>query len=331
MRAIAVVAAFLAAAAPAAAASSAPPVRPARASDAATRPFPASYTEWWRLHAVDPSSGRWLIVRVQTFPTPTLEAVVFDGKTSHGSYHPMLARGRTLLDVADLRRVRGGWHLSLSYPTSKAELTLTGRPGITVGPWRLGRQPVNQTPAPDFENASFRWSALVPAGRLDGWVDLDLFRLNVRGWRGYLDHTWGKLELEQPTYDHWDFAASHPRPGESWVLQGLEPRPGGSRRNPITGNDRLWTGVLLHATPQGTTWCRPRVRRTGWFMAANGFDGPFPDRVTAACGRRKITFRRWHADYRWGAVDMTQFVRGSGPLPDRTGFIEHIVPPTARG
>ena len=325
MKRAAVVAVFLAVAAPASAASG-PPVRASRVSDAATRPFPTSYTEWWRLHAVDPATGRWLIVRVETFPTPTLEAVVFDGKAAHGSYHPALSRSGTLLDVADLRRVKGGWHLALTYPTSKAELTLTGRPGVTVGPWRLGRQPIDQTPAQDFENASFTWSALVPAGRLDGWVDLDLFRINVHGWRGYLDHTWGKLKLEQATYDHWDFAASHPRPRESWVLQGLEPRKGGTTRSLVAGNDRLWTGVLVHTTARRTSWCRPRVQRTGWFTAGNGFQGPFPDRVTATCGRRSITFRRWHADYRWGVVDMTQFVRGSGPLPDRTGFIEHIVP-----
>jgi hypothetical protein len=303
-------------------------VRPAKDADAADHKYPASYLDWWRLHAVDPRTGRYLLIRIQTNSGRSLSAVVFDGHRWYGG----VLQVEDPWEAATLERVRRGWKLDLngSPPPVKGSLRLTGRPGVTVGPWRLGLQ-VTYTNTPPWEHGSLTWSALVPAGRLDGWVEFESLRVDIRGWRGYLDHTWGRMHLYSTAYQHWDFGVTHPRPGESWILHGLEPRPGGPER-PRTWtkpNDRLWQGVLVHATPRGVTTCRPRIARSGWFTTYRiglGSGGPYPAKVTATCGRKAITIRRWHADFRWNDEYRTQYWIGSGPTPNRAGFIQHILP-----
>jgi hypothetical protein len=112
-----VLAASLAVASASSSAVGGPPVRPAKDADAADHKFPASYLDWWRLHAVDPRTGRYLLIRIHTNSGPFLSAVVFDGHRWHG--------GVLLTDdpweVAILQRVRRGWKLDLDgrYPASR--------------------------------------------------------------------------------------------------------------------------------------------------------------------------------------------------------------------
>lgn len=304
-------------------AATGPPIRFVRPVDHARHTYPASYFDWWRLHAVDPKTGRWLLMEFQ--PEGALWINVFDGEQVHGT-------GRQVLDPDDttLRRTAKGWDVDLdNRPTVRGHLSLVGRSGVTVGPWRLGWQ---FAPGPlRWEHGKLWWSAVVPAGRLDGsFESYDGYKVDLSGWRGYLGHTWGKLILNSRAYQHWDFAAKHTGPRESWLLHGLEPRPG--RDQDLRWwkpRDRVWQGVLVHTTARGVRVCRPKIVRRGWFTTYSiglGDAGPYPARVTARCGSTSVSFRIWHADFKWGDENRTHYWIGKGPTPDRRGFIQHILP-----
>jgi hypothetical protein len=305
--AVVVAAATVAAVAPA---TDAVPVRGARVADAAPR---EAWVEWWRLHGIEPRTGRHFVVEIQTRGSSELELRMnlLDPGPFEGASGADLVERRegTLLDVASLTRGADGWRLVVDHRIGKARLRVRGRPGVTVGPWRLGWHPVYNADPPRRERASLSWSALVPAGRVDGWVAWGDFRFDVTGWHAYLEHTWGRFRDFDGTWDHWDRVVSHRGPGESWVLQGLEVRPGGPMADPGP-HDRLWRGVLVHATPRGITTCRPTVRRSGWWY----LNGPTnPSVIVATCNGRSITFRSWQASFRQKL------------LADRSGFIDHRV------
>jgi hypothetical protein len=299
------------------AAVSGPPVRAARPADAAPRV--GAWTEWWRLHGLEPRTGRYFIIEIQTRGVPELRMNLLDPGpfTGAGGADGFVERGNgTLLDVASLTRTAGGWRLVVDHRRGKAQLTIRGRPGVTAGPWRLGRQPVYDTDPARWERASLTWSALVPAGRVDGWVAWDDVRYDVSGWHAFLDHTWGRLRDHDRAWDHWDRAVWHRGRGESWLLQGLETRPGGQVLDPRP-DDRRWRGVLVHVTPRGVTTCRPTIRRSGWSYVPAGATNPSV--VAATCNGRTITFRRWNAAFR------------QHMLADRSGFLEHRIDLSRRG
>ena len=215
------------------AAEAVPPVRAARVGDSAPRV--GAWTEWWRLHGLEPRTGRHFSIEIQTRGVPELRMRLLDPGpfTGASGADQLVERGeRTLLDVAALTRTAGGWQLVVNHRRGKAQLAIRGRLGLTAGPWRLGRQPVYDTEPARWERASMTWSALVLAGRVDGWVAWDDVRYDVSGWHAYLDHTWGRLRDHDGAWDHWDRAVSHRGRGESWLLQGLETRPGGGVLDP---------------------------------------------------------------------------------------------------
>ncbi len=287
------------------------PIRGSRASDAAPRT--GAWTEWWRLHGIQPRTGRYFTIEVQTRGVPELRMSLLDPVpfTGASGADGLVERGAgTLLDVASLTRTADGWRMIVDHRRGKAQLTVTGRPGVTAGPWRLGRQPVADTNPTRWERGSMTWAALVPAGRVDGWVSWDDVRYDVAGWHAYLDHTWGRFRNTDSAWDHWDRAVWHRGRGESWLLQGLEPRPGKPVLAPRP-DDRRWRGVLVHVTPRGITSCRPTIRRSGWDYVPDGATNP--STVAATCNGRTITFRRWNAAFR------------QHMLADRSGFIEHRI------
>ena len=294
------------------------PVRAARVGDAAPR-GDTVWEEWWRLHGIEPRTGRYFIIEIQTRGVPELRMSLLDPVpfTGASGADQLVERGNgTLLDVASLTRTAEGWSMVVNHRRGKARLTISGRPGVTAGPWRLGSQPVGDTDPGRWERGSMSWSALVPAGRVDGQVAWDDVHYDVAGWHAYLDHTWGRFRNVDSAWDHWDRAVSHRGRGESWLLQGLEPRPGGKVVDPRP-DDKLWRGILVHVTPRAITSCRPTIRRSGWDYVPAGATNP--SIVRATCNGRTITFRRWNAAFR-------QLM-----LHDRSGFIEHRINFIRRG
>ena len=182
------------------------------------------------------------------------------------------ARARSWCGPADAHRRPGGG-LVVNHRRESYAQRSSGRPGVTAGPWRLGRQPVYDPEPTRWERASMTWSALVLAGRVEGWVAWDDVRYDVSGWQAYLDHTWGRFRDHDGAWDHWDRAVSHRGRGESWLLQGLETRPGGGVLDPRP-DDRRWRGVLVHVTPRSITSCRPTIRRSGWWYVLAGATNP---------------------------------------------------------
>lgn len=290
------------------------PIREARVGDATPRDD-NTWVEWWRLHGIEPRTGRYFTIEIQTRGVPELRMALLDPGPFKGASGAdrLVKRGEgagALLDVASLTRTAEGWRIVVNHLVGKAQLTIGGRHGVTAGPWRLGRQPVYDTDPARWERGSMTWSALVPAGRVEGWVAWGDFRFDVAGWNAYLEHTWGRFRDVDGAWDHWDRAVSHRGRGESWLLQGLEPRPGRPVIDPRP-NDKLWRGVLVHVTPRGVTSCQPTIRRSGWDYVPSGATNP--SIVRASCNGRTITFRRWNAAFR------------QHMLADRSGFIEHRI------
>jgi hypothetical protein len=71
------------------------------------------------------------------------------------------------------------------------------------------------------------------------------------------------------------------------MLEGL------NRRDLLTGagaRDAFWLGLLVHATPARTTFCRPRVVRRGWLVS---LEGPLAvTSIRASCGGHRVRFHR---------------------------------------
>jgi hypothetical protein len=166
----------------------------------------------------------------------------------------------------------------------------------------------------------------VATGSAGGWVEVDGRRLSFRAWRAYHDHTWGQFSLAESNWVHSDFAVVSPRPGEAWIVNGLEPSDGAYRMEP---NDHLWQGVLLHVVGRRLVACSAHVHRSGWHKnIASGWFYLLPDRVQASCGRgNSFTFA---AEGGFRGVDgfgIAQEVGGSKPTRGGTGWIAHAMPP----
>jgi hypothetical protein len=92
------------------------------------------------------------------------------------------------------------------------------------------------------------------------------------------------VERSSTTWTHWDFVLKTPRPGEAWILNGLEPK------YDIYPHDDRWQGVLVHATPRGVAAFQARITRRAWI---GGFTSntPWyvPTIVRARCGRLALS------------------------------------------
>jgi hypothetical protein len=199
------------------------------------------------------------------------------------------------------------------------------RVGPTVGPWRLGRLQTSWNPS-SFVPGTRVWSVPVATGRGSGWIVVDGRRLTFRGWRAYHDHTWGRFSLAASSWLHSDFAVVSPRPGEAWIVNGLEPSNGAYRTQP---NDRVWQGALVHATGSRLVTCSARVHRSGWRRnISNGWFYLLPDRVQASCARAGSFVFRPEGGFR--GVDgfgIAQEVGGSKPTRGGSGWIAHAMTP----
>jgi hypothetical protein len=296
------------------------------------------FEEDWRVLAVDPASYGYASVTIAGSPLPMI-VVSAHGDDGDVSGSAALPNGRlphtgpsvTVANVPDnappqpssLSLVRGRYVLDLTYPV-RGHLEITpGRAGVTVGPWRLGPETVYGAGGATTVHASMSWSVPVAAGTVSGWLEANGHSVELNGWRAYHDHIWGQFRRGATSWTHWDFAWRTPRPGESWILNGLQPTNGGFDPQP---NDARWQGVLVHVTARGTRTCQATVSRGGW---RNGWtqNTPWsaPALVAARCTGTSITFRA-PDPARWPYGGFLRGIGGSAPLADGSGFIEHGQP-----
>jgi hypothetical protein len=303
-------------------------------------------TEWWHVLAFDTASHTFVRVlliarpqadfRVEVLRRGAPTVVIAGGAMAIA---PRSTPGVTMVGTspppgvdpprASLTYSGGRYvvHASSGSGTAHVEVT-PGRVGPTVGPWRLGPLQTAWNP-PAFLPGTRSWSVPVATGTARGTVVVDGRRFAVNAWRAYHDHTWGQFSLAAPSWYHSDFAVVSPRPGEAWILNGLQPGDGMYRPEP---DDRRWQGVLVHATRRGTVSCRARVARSSWVRNISHPDGwvyLLPNRVRASCaGAGSFLFRpeggRFHGLDGFG---VGQEVGSSQPAAGSTGWIAHAMPP----
>ena len=317
-------------------------VRPAVPADDASKP---GATEWWHLLAFDPGSRTY--VRVIFMARPWVDfrlEVIRGGAATIGiaggamAITPQSSPGVTMVGTspppgatpprASLAYAGGRYVVDASSGANGAHLEIVPRrAGVTVGPWRLGPLQTAWNP-PAFLPGTRTWSVPVATGTASGWVLVDGRRLALSGWRAYHDHTWGQFSLAAPSWYHSDFAVVSPRPGEAWILNGLQPGDGKYRPKP---DDRRWQGVLVHATRNRVVSCIARVARSGWLEQTNHGDGwtyLTPDRVKASCARAGSFVFQPEGGFRGlDGFGIAQEVGGSKPTPGGTGWIAHAMPP----
>ena len=288
-----------------------PGVAPSRRGLAVARPaddvpHPGARTEWWYVHAIEPGSGRTVIAVFFTAPiaaaagflyTPTrithwTQLSLRRPQTGPGVH---LSTGGIHYDPLTQRWLiteqAGGYRLQLRLSTT--------RPGITIGPHRVGDQQGS-------------WTVPVATGRADGAITTPTGnRISIRNWRAYHDHNWGSFDLQSHAYQGWEWAAIHEQPGHAWLLGGI---------NTLDGN---FTGVLVYITPTNTSSCRPTLTRQDW----KTFDGlRLPLTITATCGRTHIAFhvlRPYVVTI--GNRALSESI-GRTTTPNSIGLIEHYAP-----
>jgi WD40-like Beta Propeller Repeat len=306
------------------------PMRAARPADDA-RLSGARWEEDWRVLALDPASQGYAVVTFVAGPVPALWISARSGtkKVAGGSelangLLPHRGPGVTVANLPDnappqansLSYARGRYTVDLTY-TVRGHLTIVpGRAGLTVGPWHLG--PERVFPGDYTVPGRMWWSVPVATGTVSGWLESQGQRIVLRGWRVYQDHVWGQFRRSSTTWTHWDFVLKTPRPGEAWILNGLEPK------YDIYPHDNRWQGVLIHATPRGVSACQARITRRAWI---DGFTSNtpwyMPTIVRAGCGRLALSAK---APRPWLVGGFLGGVGGSAALPGGAGWIEHGVP-----
>jgi hypothetical protein len=263
------------------------PFVPARPRDAAH--VAGATTEFWRVRAVGPRSRAVVSVVLWSSPDPYVLVRWSDpgrgveaSETLGASAVRRRPAGVRLVGpagpVATLERAPGGWRLAASSPTLRLNLRLE-RPvrGVTAGPWRLGPE--------RGRAAALRWSSPAVIARARGRVSWGGRTSKVRQGRGYLDHSWGRLDLERRSWQYWDLAQLATGRRSGVVLHGLD------RMDEVSGPgsaDAVFRGVLTRVAPHGTTSCRPRVVRRRWTYGLD--DSAFALRMRASCGGRSFVF-----------------------------------------
>jgi hypothetical protein len=285
---VATLAIWALAAAPALAALPGAPthVRVARPAD--VLPRSGARFEEWTVQLVDPRSRASLTFRVlRSADGNDARLLLFDrGRAIPVELGAYPARGRRTAwrlarGTAALVRRGRTWRLRVDDPGATVRIALRqALPGVRAERWRLGREAGQGA-------LTMTWSTPVATSRASGSVRTSFGSRRLRGWRASIEHRWGFFGREWSAWDFETTAASHGRGRSAVILHGVD------RTDFITGpgaRDAFWLGLLVRATPRGTTWCRPRIKRTGWLVT---IDGPAAaGRTVARCGRRRVTFRR---------------------------------------
>lgn len=311
------------------------PERPARTSDD-VRQSAAGWDEDWRVIALDPASGGYanltlvggpiprIIVRAHA-PSGTIEndATLVNGLLPHDGPGVTIAlvRDNGPTEANSLSYANGRYTVRLTYPVQGVLTIVPSRPAVTVGPWHLGPEPIFPPSGQTTTPGRMWWSVPVATGTVSGWLASEGTRIDLKSWRAYHDHVWGRFHRSSTTWSHWDFVLKSPAPNEAWILNGLDPTQGALE---VQANDAHWQGVLLHVTPRGMSTCIARITRSGWLSGfATNTPWRIPTSVRAQCGGSTLAV---HAPSPWPAGGFLGGIGGSAPLPGGTGWIEHGMP-----
>jgi hypothetical protein len=254
-------------------------VRMATPNDARQRPD--SKTEWWYAAASDPDSGRSFSVAFYAAPYPAIVNTLSAGgrtsrevddwrvlsiKDGHTGVGIKLAEGSfkylARLDQWTISEDTQGYRIRLRFHD--------GERGMTVrSPLRVGSE-------------SAQWSFLLATSLVDGSILTPSgHRITVNGWRGYLEHTWGKFSLHSSRFQGWDWAAIHEPQGDAWVMLS------------VTLSNGVETPVLLRVVGGRRTVCRPIVNRQG-SIKTNIAGVRVPRRIDVRCNGERGTFYVTH-------------------------------------
>jgi hypothetical protein len=212
-----VLVAVLAAAAVASIARGPAVLRLAEPADATPRSGYAATTQVWRLLTTDASSRSLLLLTVDGSDSSTAAQLTYWptvpqrglSQTFHDLGSPGRAPGFSVRGIS-LSNAGGRWKLALDEGTVKLRLTLSlVRRGATATDWPVGTA---TGPGSPTYRSTFDWSVPVATARASGWIGYDGHRSAISGWRGYLDHTWGRFSLGDGLMQHWDWAVAHPTP-----------------------------------------------------------------------------------------------------------------------
>jgi hypothetical protein len=328
------------AAVPSAAVAKAPlAIRPAHPADDVSR----SATGWqedWRVIALDPRSHGSALIVLTGGPMPSLLVSARSGaETVAGTVELPYGRlphdgpGVTIANVpgpgapqpSSLSYVQGRYVVDLTWPVQGHLVIVPQRAGVTVGPWQLGTEKV--FPGNVTVQARMLWSVPVATGSVSGWLESEGHRIELHGWRAYHDHIWGQFRRVATSWTHWDFLLRTPRPGEAWILNGLEATDGGFGYYP---HDDRWQGVLVHVTSSRVQACPARITRRAWREGwYRNTPWTAPTLVSARCAgtaTRMGVAARAPDQAHWPNGGFYGGFGGSAPLADGAGWIEHGQP-----
>jgi hypothetical protein len=304
-------------------ATAAPPVgapevvRVARAGDEHQRP--RALTEWWQIAAIGPGTTDALRIRISRgwriggvdVTARSLGWSARLGQTLDTS-EPRNVHATGTEGTTTLRRIRGGWELTMAGPLVSGRLVLErARPGPTALRWRLGEQ----LRWPRYVPVDMSWSALAATSRVTGSLTVGGTPIVLDGWRASLEHVWGRFNVDDDAWEFLNAFTIHQRRGGATLAFGL------NRSDTTTGpgaRDAQWLGVLARVRDGRTRLCRPIVHRRRWRSGA--IDSlPYALDLRARCGGMRVAFRSLGTipPVLWGATGL--------------GFYEYSRPATATG
>ena len=270
-------------------------LRTARPADAAPQSGPNVLTQLWHVVAIDRRTQAAVDLRVDSLGSDTGAQLQYWPGSPHqgfsqtfsnlgppGSAPGFAARNLTLAYAG------GRWTLTFDQSNAKGTLTFTSvRPGPTAASWPIGTISGPGTPT---YLSTYAWSVPVAAARVTGTLELDGRRVDLSGWAGYVDHTWGRFDPSGPLMQHWDWAVAEDATG-AWIVDGFESGTGTTKWK---AHDDLWSGVLVHVAGGRAVFCRTRAGRGMWTETYAGGVAQFlyPRTLVATCGGMRVALAR---------------------------------------
>jgi hypothetical protein len=158
--------------------------------------------------------------------------------------------------------------------------------------------------------STFNWAVPVATAAVSGSIDYGGRHAVLSGWLGYVDHTWGRFDFGLGLMQHWDWAVVQGS-RETWIVHGFETGDGITQWKP---HDVQWRGVLVHAGPHGTAFCRSRAVRSGWREAYDAGVAKFvyPRTLTASCAGMHVAFTRLTNAFSFGSAIALSSAQANG-------------------